>query len=1337
MEQGRFTRLRCTWSGSSVALVALYVPAKPDERRAFLSQLAVLPRDPSSLVVVGGDFNCALEEGEMQQPIPYLRIGRSDLQRWVTGWGLADAWTGPVRKQATDPGWTKRTYGGVGSRIDRLYVTADALQRCTAARTVGVSSSDHHAVLLTMGARRRKRTRWRLNTELLQHPELRQRVAQTWRRQLEVLARGEKTLQEVWTDFKNEVASVCAEFGSARARARRAARAAAEEALRTAATAVERAEAKATLQQLDEYEVQGKLARLGVAATYADRPTAEFFARMSEPATKLEVHQLTLPTQEVTSDAAEMTQAVNALWQGVYGAGHPPEQLSTEVVAARERSLNRLTRRLSGSEARGLAAVYSEEELLAALKSLPRNASPGNDGLPPAFYVTFWKLLGKPLTRMLNEAAAGGALPAESLQARIILLPKTAAAAPRPSDFRPISLLNTEYKVRAKTVSRRLAGVMDSICSPRQTGFVPKRSILHNIAFNRDLLEYKRADSSGAVIAFLDFEKAFDRVNWTYRDAVLRRLGVPEAMLRVITAFYAGATSQLELNGVAGPWFHPTRGVRQGCPLSPLLFALFAEPLGALLDDLGNGRDGGGATGIELPVTSRQGSSKRIGGSQYADDTVVYCCGVAALERVLGAVETEFCTASGAALNRDKTRVLPVGEHEGELPDRIAGAEVLKDGDRVKSLGAICSTRLDEPGRLPDVLSKMERRLTHLMALDPSLLGRALVANTLLSSCLWYFLQFEELKQADAKRASDLIWQCLWHRQSEGEDERRVKGKVSRAQAAAPRSNGGLGIIEPAVMAKALHARSVNLLLAGRGQWWAAWSEAIIQRAARTGPGTGTDALAVVEARPAIISNCPPYWAAALKAWSELQLVHPPAAAGSTMVTLLARFRQGATPVVREGLHFLAARSVQYLSDVWDRLDNRRLLTQRILNRVNAARVQAGVAERKVERAYALIYDSLHNSPLLGQMAAAVAAEPAVGSFHRLRGQAASAAVTLVMGTGSSGCTRCTLQRAVRVKRIDLDSGRGALPSAEQVAASARQVQQVCSCTLSPLLNDDEKIESYGEAETTALIPQLLENEKELKISSKVEELRAFYRVRTYPASAQRPPCEAVWTPLLAAPPPSEEEWEQLWLALQRAQVEGKVRTLAWLLLHRRRPLLSWKWLRDLMHSSAACRMCSTGEAETSDHLFHRCPTAQATWARLERWMSAVGLAAAVSTLDGRLVGRVQPHWPTVEARWPEEEPPVRAQVEEWLLTAWAEVRSIVLFALWSARCRVIYAGARREREVAEKRAMIRYMLTYLYYRHLPSRCPWELPRRHAPPRGDRLAFLSMFWDACDLQLAP
>lgn len=158
----------------------------------------------------------------------------------------------------------------------------------------------------------------------------------------------------------------------------------------------------------------------------------------------------------------------------------------------------------------------------------------------------------------------------------------------------------------------------------------------------------------------------------------------------------------------------------------------------------------------------------------------------------------------------------------------------------------------------------MVRRLNHIHRHAPSLMARTIAAKTLLASCLWYFVQFEAVSAADAARASDLI------------------------------------IIDPAVMTKALQAKMVNQMLLARGQWWTAWSEAIVERAARTGPGTGVDGLAVASARASIAAACSPFWRAALQAWIALKLapVHPagytlPARhVGARLVTLDVRRQQ-------------------------------------------------------------------------------------------------------------------------------------------------------------------------------------------------------------------------------------------------------------------------------------------------------------------------------------------------------------------------------------------------------------------------------------------------------------
>jgi len=163
-------------------------------------------------------------------------------------------------------------------------------------------------------------------------------------------------------------------------------------------------------------------------------------------------------------------------------------------------------------------------------------------------------------------------------------------------------------------------------------------------------------------MAFLDFEKAFDRVNWAFRDAIMEKMGFPPSFISAIRGLYHNCSNSLLINSTQSRLITQTRGVRQGCPLSPFLFALFAEPLGLLLRSLeGHGNDRP-VCGVRLPSRSGEGGvSRYIVASQFADDTTVYASTAEGLKYTLSLIQSEFCLASGAKLNANKTRTLCSG----------------------------------------------------------------------------------------------------------------------------------------------------------------------------------------------------------------------------------------------------------------------------------------------------------------------------------------------------------------------------------------------------------------------------------------------------------------------------------------------------------------------------------------------------------------------------------------------------------------------------------------------------------------------------------------------------
>ena len=196
---------------------------------------------------------------------------------------------------------------------------------------------------------------------------------------------------------------------------------------------------------------------------------------------------------------------------------------------------------------------------------------------------------------------AGLILPEQFNHGAVALLPKVDAAHPGAGDFRPITLLNVDYKIIAGCVAERIKKVLPSIIHFTQTGFVPGRLIFENLTFTRDLMDWSKHTKTPIHIAFLDFEKAFDRVDWWFRTKVLHTLGFPPCIIHMIQSLYAHAAVQLIINGHLSHRIIQTRGVRQGCPLSPFIFAMFVECLGELMRDVASKR------GVRLPLGTRGG----------------------------------------------------------------------------------------------------------------------------------------------------------------------------------------------------------------------------------------------------------------------------------------------------------------------------------------------------------------------------------------------------------------------------------------------------------------------------------------------------------------------------------------------------------------------------------------------------------------------------------------------------------------------------------------------------------------------------------------------------------
>ena len=146
----------------------------------------------------------------------------------------------------------------------------------------------------------------------------------------------------------------------------------------------------------------------------------------------------------------------------------------------------------------------------------------------------------------------------------ISLIPKKDSYRSELTGWRPITLLNVDYKILAKCIAKRIEPFLPKLIHSDQTGFMKDRFIGQNVRLLNDLMEYTDVKKISGIFLFIDFEKAFDSIEWNFikRSLELFNLGPFLTRWLVMNA------------GYMTDYFAVSRGVRQGCPLSPFLFIL-------------------------------------------------------------------------------------------------------------------------------------------------------------------------------------------------------------------------------------------------------------------------------------------------------------------------------------------------------------------------------------------------------------------------------------------------------------------------------------------------------------------------------------------------------------------------------------------------------------------------------------------------------------------------------------------------------------------------------------------------------------------------------------------
>ena len=361
--------------------------------------------------------------------------------------------------------------------------------------------------------------------------------------------------------------------------------------------------------------------------------------------------------------------------------------------------------RLGVAEAASCEGVVTECEVRDALKQVGLNKSPGLDGLSYEVYLRISHMFVPILTDVFNHWFAQGAIPGSVTKGVITLLKRGGRHVWEGlDDYRPITLLNTELKIRLQLVIRDLIG-------PEQTFAVKGRSIQDNLRLIREVLEGIEDDTEAALIS-LDQSKAFDRVDHRFLASVLETAGFVPEFRRLISMMYHNLQAVVQVNGRRSRVFAIERSVRQGCPLSPLLYVLALEPL---LRRLRDERSSPSLRGIPFV------SSLAARVSAFADDITVFVCRRLDIKAVKEAV-VEYERIAGAKVNFDKSEGLCLGAWRGS--NTLSGPFRWSDGS-IRILGVWFGPGLQLERNWSEVQTKVNAQVGIWLSRRLSLKGRA------------------------------------------------------------------------------------------------------------------------------------------------------------------------------------------------------------------------------------------------------------------------------------------------------------------------------------------------------------------------------------------------------------------------------------------------------------------------------------------------------------------------------------------------------------------------------------------------------------------------------------
>ena len=810
-KDGRYIILDIEFDGTRYTIGNFYAPTRDNEKdqirnlEIFKNAIATLD---STNIILGGDFNLYLDPDLDKGP--YIKDSndndnyRNDLTSLLEALDMVDIWRikHPEDKKFT---WHQ---GKKSSRLDYFFISEHLENIITETNISPGIRTDHSLISITLNKLpniKRGKGMWKFNCSLLKEETFIEDVKEC----ISLNASKYDTLEDKglkWELIKMEIRKVTISYASRKKKNR-------DNYYLELTKELSRLQnqmdcnpdentidlfnsTKEEIQKIDNHRLEGVIVRSRTKWIEDGEKNTSYFLSLEKRnyQNKL-ITQVQTETGTITEPHKILDEAKN-FYKKLYSESNNGNENNPEYLNIFTSQIKHNIPKLTEEQKLTCEGLITVSECARALKQLKNKKTPGSDGLAVEFYKFFWTDIKEFVVQSLNYSMIKGELSIEQKRGILTLIPKKNKDRHFLKNWRPISLLNTDYKILTKSLAMRIRNVMPTIIHEDQTGYIKSRFIGQNIRIISDIISYTSLTRTPGILIAIDFEKAFDTVRWSFLEKALQVYNFGEQFQRWIKVLYTNITTSVINNGHTSPYFNLERGIRQGCPLSAFLFILVVELLAHKIR-------------CDVSIDGIKVKTKVIKITQLADDTTCFVKNVRSLKQVLQVMNC-FYECAGLKINVEKTKAMYLGSLQGtsDKPLNLSWTDGPIECLGMKFTSSMCNlyeyNYKDKICKLKNLLLLWSRRKL-------SLKGKVTVINNLAISPFIYLAQVEYVPAKVIEEINSIILQFLWDNKP---------AKVAKDVIISRIENGGLKMVDFERKVKALQICWVKRMLTESHSGW-------------------------------------------------------------------------------------------------------------------------------------------------------------------------------------------------------------------------------------------------------------------------------------------------------------------------------------------------------------------------------------------------------------------------------------------------------------------------------------------------------------------------------------